>query len=250
MLSVGAPGNFNNVFVDFVRTFVQGLDIGKGAWQSRVAVATFSSTAGAKAGSYAKGNAARVDFNFADNGSMEGVLAALGKITYPQGSTYTSAGLQQVRDAILPTRRKGTGVRTVLVLLTDGAAATGFHPGAVAKKIRDAGVAVYAIGVKGSGGKASYKLSELALTASAPSKDHVMETSFETLGRLGLASDLAAVVSERHVCSTTTTTTATTSTATTTTTTRTTTTVWQPVVLGTAPLSSDMSYVLTTFPFI
>ena len=96
----GTRGNFKSHIVTFAKAIIQDrFDVGLGARQTRVAVATFSS-ANARPGAFKKGASARVDFNFDDHATAAEMTAALDTIKYPKGGTYTSIGTAPFPPAI------------------------------------------------------------------------------------------------------------------------------------------------------
>lgn len=159
----GAPGNFKNVILKFVKQIIDGFDIGDGDGQTRVAVATYSTDA-------------EVNFNFDKHTDKAALLAAIDGITYPTGGTYTADGLALVRDQFLPERRPGA--RSVVILLTDGAANDQRDVPGVAKMVRDRGTEIYSLGVKGA---TPIPFAELAQSASSPSNEYVFEATFAQL---------------------------------------------------------------------
>ena len=104
--------------------------------------------------------------------------AAIDRISFPSSTTYTAKGLELVRDKFVPNVRKD--VRSVVILITDGKAHD--KPGPIAEQIRAKGVSMYALGVVGSSDTIPF--TELALSASSPSKDYVFEATFAQLNGL------------------------------------------------------------------
>ncbi|CAM9642473.1 unnamed protein product [Lampetra fluviatilis] len=143
--------NFQKV-INFLWNMVGALDrIGQDGMQ--VAVAQFSDTS-------------RSEFTLKMHNSKETLLQAITNIQYKGGNTKTGKALEFVRDAMFAAQ---SGVRRglpqVLVVITDGRSQDDVS--AIAQKIQQDGVSVFAIGI------ADGDYAELRAIGSLPSERHV-----------------------------------------------------------------------------
>ena len=170
----GVPGTFGKKVLPFVNSVTSSFDVGQGDEQTRVAVASFSTS-----------SQSSIHFDF--NSQQSGVTsaAAVVQIPYLFGQTHTSEALAMIRTGMyVPSagmRPDSDGVPKVLIVVTDGKANEGHHPRAEAEKLHSAGVDVFAIGV----GQADE--SEINAIASNPDEDHAyMVKSFSTIDKIVL----------------------------------------------------------------
>ena len=128
----GYAGAFNDS-LKFIMHVAGFFDVGPAASQTHVGIATFSDTVDVHVlpGAMPAGQSLG-DF-------VDTIVVRAGR------ATKTSAGLQMAREVMLNESR--VGVPQVVVVLTDGAADTGYAPDAEAQALMDGQVSVVAVGV-------------------------------------------------------------------------------------------------------
>jgi len=155
----GAPGTFADRVLPFVTNVSNLFNVGPGQDQSRIGMASFSTTA-------------RVDFSLGAHSSNAAVSSAVTSVAYQRGQTSTDLGLQIVRTTMLA---PGNGIRDaaanvprVLMMITDGQANLGHEPFSEAILLHARGdLTIISVGV----GQA-VNTAELNFMASFPPQDH------------------------------------------------------------------------------
>ncbi|XP_053401477.1 uncharacterized protein LOC123550590 isoform X2 [Mercenaria mercenaria] len=175
--SVGS-GNFQKV-KSFVHDLMNSFNIGPGAVQ--VGVDTFQSSV-------------KSEFNLNTYHDRQSVQTAINKIPYHSGGTNTAKALTFVKaDSFTAAHGDRPKVPNVAIVVTDGRSSSATATAAEAKKLRDAGAIVLAIGV-GSG----VSKTELNAIATDPDSTHVFAAdNFDALKSLkALLSTKACEVSK------------------------------------------------------
>ncbi|XP_067844647.1 collagen alpha-1(XII) chain [Heptranchias perlo] len=118
------------------------------------------------------------EFTLIKHSSLSDVVRAVRTFPYRGGSTNTGRAMTYVREKIfVPEKGARYNVPRVMVLITDGKSSDAFK--APAKKLRDAGVEVFAVGVKDA------VFSELVAIASTPENNHVYQVDdFDSFQRV------------------------------------------------------------------
>ena len=106
------------------------------------------------------------------------VKAATSRIAFPGSGTKTANGLSTIKNNVMPGRR--SGVRAILIVLTDGTSSDRNLVQGVARQIQGDGVEIYTIGVGDA-----IQASELALSASQPSSKYGIAATFTNLASFG-----------------------------------------------------------------
>ena len=125
---------FRDTILPFVKKFAANYNVGSGANQTRIAVATFSV-------------GAEVIFSFAALQNNTAVATAVDNIAQDSATTtkgQVRVGLERVANDFLPAAR--AGVRQVLVVLSAGEAGAAYDPTQQARRIRRRGVEIFAVG--------------------------------------------------------------------------------------------------------
>uniref|UniRef100_UPI00398F45FB collagen alpha-1(XII) chain-like n=1 Tax=Pristiophorus japonicus TaxID=55135 RepID=UPI00398F45FB len=118
------------------------------------------------------------EFNLNKHTSLQDVVRAVRNFPYRGGSTNTGRAMAYVREKVfVPEKGARPNVPRVMVLITDGKSSDAFK--APAMKLRDAGVEVFAVGVKDA------VFSELVAIASQPENTHVYQVNdFDSFQRV------------------------------------------------------------------
>ena len=107
----------------------------EGTWQTKVAVATFSSP------NLRPDNTIRSAFThvrFEDNTNLQDFQSAVDQIRPMPGATFTDAGLELVRSEIIPEcRSNSAGAARVVVIMTDSMFTAGHNPASIAAALRN-----------------------------------------------------------------------------------------------------------------
>ena len=133
----------------------------------------FDVAGGSRVGAVTFGTSEKTQFSPGQHANNAAVEKAINGIGYPSArGTGTKDGLEYLYTKFLKSgtggvRPKSQGITRVVVVITDGASSSGQHPGTSAHTLREMGVVVFAIGVKG------YQISELNAMASSPWGTHV-----------------------------------------------------------------------------
>lgn len=157
--SIQSSGQHNyQIMKDFIKGIVKSFVIGPD--DTTVAVATFSSK-----------SKFQIHFDFTEYTTSADIVDAIQNIPFYDGYTYTGDALNRLRTELFPLAR--VDVPRILIVLTDGRARDKVDD--PAKRLRDMGVHIIAVGV----GDADDK--ELKEIASDPDDENVFTTSFESI---------------------------------------------------------------------
>ena len=164
--SIQSSGQHNyQIMKDFIKGIVKSFIIGPD--DTTVSVATFSSK-----------SKFQIHFDFTEYTTSADIVDAIQNIPFYDGYTYTGDALNRLRTELFPLAR--VDVPRILIVLTDGRALDKVDD--PAKRLRDMGVHIIAVGV----GDADDK--ELKEIASDPDDENVFATSFDSI--IGLAGSI------------------------------------------------------------
>ena len=152
------PKNFDRV-LNFTKAVISTLDVGFD--KTRVGVISFS------------GNVSH-EFILKKYHSKTEMLAAVDNITYMSGGTNTHLGLDEMRtngfSAASGARNTSRGIPHVSVVMTDGQSNQPSETILAAKRVHDAGITVFAVGVT-----TNINVEELQTIASEPVCSHLFQ---------------------------------------------------------------------------